>query len=160
MSASVLEFLPHPIRRLLGPAIVVAGIVALYTLYSPRPETAWSLLDARKSDLVNYTEASLVISAATFPDGRKQDVWSARLHVNEPNLTEAAARAVAADYIERQGTATALRFSVLGMTEQQGIPIAQVIFHVRCAASPDAARAIQRPQWVGGDLPKVEFLRQ
>lgn len=85
--------------------------------------------------------------------------WSARVLVQDPQLTESAARQVAAAVARQQlagGELVALRFTVLGMREQAGLQIAAKVYRVTIAMTREGAAMM--PWLQASQFPAVEFL--
>lgn len=107
-----------------------------------KPE-AFQLLDADPKDVVDYTVASVT------KDPNKETGWllTARLLVKDhPDLDERTARAVAADFIEKnKAQHNGIKFTVIGLKPQDpnlpGVEQIGTVYHVAWAASSAGAKA-------------------
>lgn len=120
---------------------------------------AFKLLDADPKDVIEYTPTDIVESP------KKETGWllMARLLVKDaPDLDEKTARAIAADFIEKnKDFHNGMKFTVIGLKPENpnmpGVEQIGVVYRVAYAASPQGARAAGL-KWEGKKV--ISFKKQ
>ncbi len=124
-------------------------------------EDTWTLLKANKADILPY-------KVKNFRQDKRAKTGfliQARLLVYVDKLSEPTAKAIAADFIEKnKSMSNAMMFSVVGVrkTKVMGdiIEIPNTVYSVRWAGSSQGAQGLYRPEWIGGQFPRIEFKKE
>jgi hypothetical protein len=82
-------------------------------------------------------------------------IWQARILIQNDKLDEEVARRIASKILhEKYGKTDGMMFTILGVSEKDGIPIFLQVYRIKAAKTKESAGAMGR--W-GKPIPFIEF---